>query len=65
MTELELRPCPFCGCEPNWHTIRMSIDSPRHCRYFVSCDGDICLCPSTTDFNEKQDAADMWNMRDD
>jgi len=59
----ELKPCPFCGCDPNWHTIRMV--SPRRCRHFLSCDGGICLNPSTQDFAARGDAIDAWNVRTD
>jgi len=59
----ELKPCPFCGEQPNWHTIRNSITPPKHCSYFLSCDGDLCLCPSTGDYRTKAEAVDAWNIR--
>lgn len=51
----ELKPCPFCGCQP-----RMTKD-PNDGEYRVKC----WFCGATSRYvTKEEDAAKIWNRRD-
>lgn len=61
MSEIKLKPCPFCGGEPVLKRDRIGI-------YCVQCTNCGCMTTFQFDFGEgeeasKRKAADVWNRR--
>ena len=61
MSEIKLKPCPFCGGEPVLKRDRIGI-------YCVQCTNCKCMTTFQFDFGEgeevsKRKAADVWNRR--
>lgn len=56
----ELKPCPFCGAEPNAHTWQWRGKRMHK----VRCERSACLIrPSTNGFDTPGEAAAAWNAR--
>lgn len=61
MSEIKLKPCPFCGGIASLRT----VDITGH--YFVDCDVTKGFCevmPSTWEYETKEEAIEAWNRRD-
>lgn len=64
----ELKPCPFCGCEPY---LRTEFEEKRFFHYWtyrVQCGrcgsmGEIFACSNFEDEVTKNKAIDAWNRR--
>ena len=57
---IELKPCPFCGAEPNAHTWQWRGKRMHK----VHCEKIACLIrPSTNGFDTPGEAAAAWNVR--
>ena len=62
MSEIELKPCPFCGKKAKVETI---TDIFHHSTFMVVCGNDGCGChPMTDPFESRREAADAWNRRE-
>ena len=58
----ELKPCPFCGGEPNL-IVEKYPDGKDYC---VKCINLVCLCnPETVHYDTKEEAEEAWNVRAD
>lgn len=56
----ELKPCPFCGEQPNTHSWQWRGKR----MYKVYCEKLACLIrPSTNGFDTLWEAAEAWNTR--
>lgn len=57
--ELNLLPCPFCGCAPSierWH-------GGKPTKRMVSCENDGCFVAPCVCGDNREDAAAKWNAR--
>ena len=56
----DLKPCPFCGKEPNQATVELS---DRPCFYY-ECENPKCHAKPETGWHDtEQEARDAWNNR--
>ena len=61
MSEIKLKPCPFCGGEAHIDCFP-GLDRP----YFPACNNEMCIaCDTIVTFLTKKDAAEAWNRRAD
>ena len=59
MSEIKLKPCPFCGGEAHIDCFP-GLDRP----YFPVCNNEMCIaCDTIVTFLTEKDAADAWNRR--
>lgn len=59
MSEIKLKPCPFCGGEAHIDCFP-GLDRP----YFPVCNNEMCIaCDTIVTFLTKKDAAEAWNRR--
>ena len=58
-TMIELKPCPFCGCESVMET--MTVSAEKIPRYRVRCGK--CFCQTNWDNFSQESAAIRWNRR--
>lgn len=58
MSEIELRPCPFCGwAKPVWEVERLAYDWITYAAFCANCEA------RGTVADTKQEAAATWNRR--
>jgi hypothetical protein len=64
MNEIELKPCPFCGCEAVIDEIS-SYDELRDIDYTVECSDPVCVARECGNarFGAKEFAIEAWNRR--
>ena len=61
MSEIKLKPCPFCGGEAHIDCFP-GLDRP----YFPVCNNEMCIaCDTIVTFLTEKDAAEAWNRRTD
>ena len=58
MTDIKLKPCPFCGREPEM--VELPYDYSNE--YFVRCTTDNCV-EQAMPYLSKEEAAEKWNRR--
>lgn len=66
-TELEIKPCPFCGSDANLKTEKThapkKVGEPEaHSNFWVKCSNLDCSVSSKSSF-EKDKAVERWNVR--
>ena len=66
MTELVLKPCPFCGATPRFIDRNNDGDYPLEKWFYdVGCRTENCYLEFGADWwlKTKEEAAEMWNKR--
>ena len=59
MSDIKLKPCPFCGGEAHIDCFP-GLDRP----YFPVCNNEMCIaCDTIVTFLTEKDAAEAWNRR--
>lgn len=60
-----LKPCPFCGADPDMVKFEHSEDAGGRCRsWYVECANDSCGVNPVTDVRgSRESAAELWNGR--
>lgn len=58
MSDVELKPCPFCG-----HHARIFISDGSFPRFIVRCGNSVCPKQSTVESNSLEGAIALWNCR--
>ena len=59
MSEIKLKPCPFCGGEAHIDCFT-GLDRP----YFPVCNNEMCIAGDTiVTFSTENEAAEAWNRR--
>ena len=58
MTDIKLKPCPFCGREPEMVELPNNYSN----EYFVRCTTDDCV-EQVMLYLSKEEAAEKWNRR--
>lgn len=60
MSELKLKPCPFCGGE----AVLMKVTFTAGMSYYVRCgNGKCAVFPITKSYSTDDEAIEVWNMR--
>lgn len=66
LTEIVLKPCPFCGSKAHFETLPSRPDMPGQTRYYVQCTSYLCqacVAGIDNDYDTPEAAARAWNCR--
>ena len=63
MTEIELKPCPFCGVKPEMIKKPIKLVPVREYGYIIACTNTLCQIQPETRLYESEDVAFVWNRR--